>query len=102
MPRKELTVAKRKAKALELEFVAKLGAARSQLSADDVQTLVLSIVRSDLTEHLNAHVSNHRELVAAALENWWDKYTKTLRSLEAERDSASGGLAVFLRELGYE
>ena len=100
--KKELTAAKKKAKALEQQLVDKLTAARDHLSRDDEWRLVLGIVQSDLTDHLNAYVSRHRELVAAALENWWDKYAVTMRTLEAAREVAQLHLSSFLVELGYE
>lgn len=67
--KKELTAAKKRAKALEQEFVAKLMGARGEMSADDAQDLVLRITRDDLTDHLDASVTKHRRFVAGALEN---------------------------------
>jgi type I restriction enzyme M protein len=67
-----------------------------------VTPLVLRIARSNLAEHLNAYVGKHRQLVATAVENWWDKYAETLRSLDAKRDMAQRQFNAFLAELGYE
>jgi type I restriction enzyme M protein len=100
--KKELTAAKKKAKALEQKFVAKLMEARGQLSGDDAQDLVLRIARADLLGDLDAYVSRHRHLVMGALENWWDKYAVTIRTIESEFDSASASLNRFLQDLGYE
>jgi type I restriction enzyme M protein len=100
--KKELTAAKKSAKALAKDFVAKLTAARRELSPDDGQCLVLRIARADLADHLDAYVAKHRGLVAAALEKWWDKYAITLKAIEADRDVARHTLNGFLRELGYE
>ena len=36
------------------------------------------------------------------IENLWDKYAITARTIEAERDAASKQLKEFLVELGYE
>jgi type I restriction enzyme M protein len=99
--KKELTAAKKKSKALEKEFVAKLASARALLALDKEQELVLAIARSDLADHLNRYVNKHGQLVAAALENWWDKYAVTMRALEAERDVTERRLDSFLVELGY-
>jgi type I restriction system adenine methylase (hsdM) len=99
--KKELTAAKKKAKALEQEFVAKLTAARDRLSRDDEHRLVLGIAQSDLTDHLDVHVIRHRHVVAAALENWWDKYASTLQAIEDAQRSAMGLLDSFLKDLGY-
>lgn len=50
--KRQLTAAKKTAKALDQEFRAKLGAARADLSPDDDQDLVLRIVRSELSGFL--------------------------------------------------
>ena len=100
--KKELTAAKKKVKALEHDFVAKLTAARGRLSSDDGQSLVLRITRGDLAEHLDTYVANHRRCVIDALENWWDKYAVTLQAIEAERNAARGSLTSLLKDLGYD
>lgn len=99
--RKELTAAKKHAKALEQQFVTKFVQARSRLSKQDGQKLVLGIARSDLAEHLDSYVGKHRRLVTSALENWWDKYTIAFGAIDAERDRSNQQLAAFLTGLGY-
>jgi type I restriction enzyme M protein len=99
--KKELTVAKKRAKALEQEFVTKLKAAQNELSPEDVQRLVLRILRTDLTNHLDSYVAKQRRVVVNALDNWWSKYAVTLHEVEAERRDASAKLASFFQELGY-
>ncbi len=100
--KKELTAAKKKAKALEHEFVAKLMEARAQLSSDAIQDLVLGIARDNLTDHLDSYVSKHRHLVMGTVENWWDKYAVTMETLERERFEITTRVSTFLKELGYE
>jgi type I restriction enzyme M protein len=99
--RKELNGAKRWTKVLEQEFVGRLVAARTHLSREDEQELVLGIAHLDLAEHLATYVDRHRQLVIAVLENWWRKYASTLQTIECERESAMGRLGSFLRDLGY-
>ncbi len=99
--KRELTVAKKRAKALEQELVAKLTAARGQLSTYQERELVVAIARADLINHLTTYVGRHRQLVSAALEIWWDKYAVALRSVEDERNRSSQHLAQFLTGLGY-
>ena len=99
--KKELTVAKKRAKALEQELAAKLTAARGQLSTYQERELVLAIARADLITHLTTYVGRHRQLVSAALEIWWDKYAVALRSIEDERNRSSQDLTQFLSGLGY-
>jgi type I restriction enzyme M protein len=99
--KKELTAAKRRAKALEQQLVTKLAEARLRLSAGDEQSLVLGIARTALTDHIDAYVGADRHLVTSALENWWDKYAITMESIKADRETAGERLDEFLRELGY-
>jgi len=100
--KRELAAAKRNAKALEQEFVAKLAAARSQLSPDAERSLVLGVLRAELGDHLSVYVQKHRQLLVAALEHWWNKYAINLEMAEAARAEASGSLGRFLQALGYE
>ena len=99
--KKESSVAKKRAKTLEQAFVAELAEARSLLSSEDEQRLVLSVARSELTDHLDIYVERHRMLVALSLENWWEKYAVPLSEIEAARDNAAKVLTGFLEELGY-
>jgi type I restriction enzyme M protein len=99
--KKDLRAAKKEGKTLEQEFVTKLNAARSRLSPTQEQDLVLGISRSGLSAHLNACVGAHRQLVVAALENWWSKYSVTLRAIGAEREVAQSHLNSLLAGLGY-
>lgn len=100
--KKELSSAKKKAKVLEQEFVTKLIAARTQLSPEDAQILVLRVVRDSLADHVDACVTRHRQLVTGSLQNWWEKYAVTLRTLDADSETAKDRLNSFLAELGYE
>jgi type I restriction enzyme M protein len=99
--KKELTLAKKMAKALEQEFVTTLATAQSQLSADDVPQLVLRILRTDLTDHLDSYVAKQRRLVISALDTWRDKYAVPLQILEAKREATQAQLTTFLTALGY-
>jgi type I restriction enzyme M protein len=99
--KKELRVAKKATKAVKQEFVAKLATARAGLSPDQEHALVLAVAHAGLGDHLDIYVTTHRQLVVAALEGWWDKYSRTLRAIEGARESAEGRLYGFLQELGY-
>jgi type I restriction enzyme M protein len=100
--KKELTAAKKKGKVLELAFVAKLLEARSELSVNDSQVLVLRILHAGLSDHLDAYVTKHRQLVVDVLEGWWDKYAIPLSAVERERRAMTLKLDEFLKALGYE
>ena len=100
--RRELTAARTVVKTLKHDCAANLVVARSQLSPDQEQALVMGILRSDLAERVGADVGKHRQYVVEALENWWDKYGIPLKTIEAQRNLASARLVAFLRDLGYE
>jgi type I restriction enzyme M protein len=78
-----------------------LETAREALTPDEEQDLVLQLVLADLTTHLDAYVTKHRQQVVAALENWWDKYAISFDALEADRADTAAALSAALRSLGY-
>jgi type I restriction enzyme M protein len=98
----QLTGVKKQQKAMQQEFITKLGKARAELTAAQERDLVLRLAKNDIVIHLNASVTAHRQQIIAVLENWWDKYAVPVRRIEAERNGATIKLAGFLRELGYE
>ena len=100
--KKQLTGVKKQRKAMQQEFITKLGKARAELTAAQERDLVLRLAENDVVIHLNAYVTAHRQQIIASLENWWDKYAVPLHRIEAERNAATIKLAGFLRELGYE
>jgi len=63
--------------------------------------LVVGILREQLEGILRRYVSAHRQHVNDALDNWWNKYSVRLLSIEAERDAAANKLREFLVGLGY-
>jgi type I restriction enzyme M protein len=99
--KKQLRAAKKSAKALAQEFLAKLATARADLSPANEQGLVLAVAHSGLGAHLDSHVASHRQLVVSSLENLWDKYAATLLELEQVQATASAALRGSLTELGY-
>ena len=100
--KKQLATVKKQQKAMQQEFITKLGKARAELAADQERDLVLRLAKNDVVIHLNAYVIAHRQQIVAALENWWGKYARSLHYIEAEREVAATGLAGFLKDLGYE
>ena len=93
---------KKQQKAMQQEFITKLGKARAELTAAQERDLVLRLAKNDLMAHLDGYVTAHRQQIIAALENWWDKYAVPLHQIEAERDAVTTKLAGFLKDLGYE
>ena len=100
--KKALVTAKQRVRALELDFVPKLTAARDQLSSDAVQELVLDTARADLADHLDGYVAKHKRLIVAALDLWWDKYAVPLNAIESEWSATRAKLDGFLKALGYD
>ena len=100
--KKQLTEVKKHQKAMQQEFITKLGKARAELSAGQEHNLVLRLANNNVAAHLDTSVTAHRQQIIAALENWWDKYAISLRKIEAERDAATSKLGTFLKDLGYE
>jgi type I restriction enzyme M protein len=100
--KKDLAGVKKQHKAMQREFITKLGKARAELAAPQERDLVLRLASNDVVAHLDAYVAVHRQQIVASLETWWDKYAIPLHQIEAERDVASANLAGFLKDLGYE
>jgi type I restriction enzyme M protein len=99
--KRDLAAAKKALKALHKTFAERIEKARAALGPDDVQGLVLRILKGELEKELDRYVAAHRQRVVAAVENWWDKYRVTLRDIERDRDAAKARLDGFLKELGY-
>ncbi|MEQ1501775.1 MAG: class I SAM-dependent DNA methyltransferase [Myxococcota bacterium] len=95
------TAAKKKLKKLKAAFAERLEKERSALTVPRARDLVLDLLVADLLRQVDQRVSAHRDRVVAAIENWWDKYRVTLRTLERDRDATKTRLDGFLRELGY-
>jgi type I restriction enzyme M protein len=100
--KQELAAVKKKQKAVQQEFITRLGKARAELTADQERDLVLCLTKNDLTTHLDGYVTAHQQQIIAALENWWDKYAIPLHQIESDRAAATAKLATFLQDLGYE
>jgi type I restriction enzyme M protein len=100
--KKDLAGVKKQQKAMQQEFINKLGKARAELTAAQECDLVLRLASNDVLAHLAAFVAAHREEMISACENWWDKYAVPLREVESTRDSVIAELDRYLKELGYE
>jgi type I restriction enzyme M protein len=100
--KKQLTTAKKQQKAMQQEFITKLGKARAELTAAQERDIVLRLAKNDVLIHLDAYVTAHRQQIIAALETWWDKYAVPLTQVEADRAAAAAKLAAFFKDLGYE
>jgi type I restriction enzyme M protein len=100
--KKDMAGIKKRQRAMQQEFIIKLGKARAELTASQERNLVLRLAERDVAAHLDAYVNTHRQQIIAALENWWDKYAVPLDQIDAARDAAIAKLSRFLKDLGYE
>jgi septum formation topological specificity factor MinE len=104
-PYKEILTALRKSKKalkdLSTALLQVLKKKRSDLSADDCRNLVLDLCREDLEKVLCRYVEEHRQEVRVTLENLWNKYRESFRTIQEGRDETAGRLDGFLKELGY-
>ena len=99
--KKQLSEAKSRLKTKEANFTKRLKQARAELNEAAARDLVLGILRADLDAILARYITDHRQKIVAAFENWWDKYRVTLTRIEQDRDAAATRLRGFLGELGY-
>jgi type I restriction enzyme M protein len=99
--RRERRDVRRKLKALQDELLTRLDAARRALEPEETQELVLEIERERLEVELDRYATARRQATVAAVENWWDKYSVSLREIEAERKTAVEQLEGFVRDLRY-
>jgi type I restriction enzyme M protein len=96
-----LKSARKRLRELKDALVQELEAASAALSEEEAQILVLDLFQTDLLTQLQRYVSEHRQLVIAAVENWWDKYQVTLGEIEQEEEKVNRELGEMLRGLGY-
>ena len=99
--KKNATAVKKQQKAMQQEFITRLGKARAELTAVVERDLVLRLAKNDVLNHLDVYVTTHRQQIITALENWFNKYAVPLDMIEAERQTAAAKLVAFLQELGY-
>ncbi|MFF7586586.1 N-6 DNA methylase [Kitasatospora purpeofusca] len=99
--KKRRAEAKKAIEALEFGFWARLTEARNALTSEGIQSVVLDILRDDLTVKLNGHVGRRCEELVKAYRNWEDKYAVSLRDIQARREAAADALEKVLGRLGY-
>jgi type I restriction enzyme M protein len=97
----KLKTEKKRLKNLSKALLQVLKKKRGELTADDCRDLSLHLMRADLERVLRKYMAEHLQEVQAAIENLWDKYGTSLRTIQAERGEAAQRLDGFLKELGY-
>ncbi|WP_248959360.1 type I restriction-modification system subunit M [Sphaerisporangium perillae] len=68
---------------------------------EQTKSLVLRIVKTDLTGRLDEQVALNRRKITVRYRTWIDKYAVTLRHLESEQKATATRFDSFLKELGY-
>ena len=76
--------------------------AREKISNDEARTVIVERLRQVLMNTYQAYLRADQRACVKAIENLWNKYAVTAKTIEAERDAASEQLKAFLVELGYE
>lgn len=76
--------------------------ARKKISTDEARTVIIERLRKVLMNTYHAYLRADQRACVKAIENLWDKYAVTAKTIEAARDTASQQLKEFLVELGYE
>jgi type I restriction enzyme M protein len=99
--KKELGTVRKRLKSRELDFSKQLSAAVSALDEPAAAKLLLTILHDDMRSIVDRYVAQHRQVIVAAFENWWDKYKVTLTEIERERATAARRLQAYLKGLGY-
>ncbi len=76
--------------------------ARVKISNDEARTVIIERLRLVLLQTYQAYLRADQRACIKAIENLWNKYAVTAKTIEAERDAASEKLQEFMVELGYE
>jgi len=76
--------------------------ARAKITQDEARVIIIKRLRVTLLNTYHAYLRADQRACVKAVENLWDKYAVTAKTIEAERDEASEQLQAFLVELGYE
>ncbi|MEW6406991.1 MAG: restriction endonuclease subunit S, partial [Chloroflexota bacterium] len=76
--------------------------ARQKISTDEARTVIIERLGKVLMDIYQTYLQADQRACIWGIENLWDKYAVTAKTIEAERDAASKQLKAFLVELGYE
>jgi type I restriction enzyme M protein len=100
--RAELTAAKRELKNLENDFLTQMRRHVGALKPDAEETLVRTVLKTDLTRRLNGAFAVGPRALSARYRTWVDKYAVTFHTLESARGRAATQVTAYLKDLGYE
>jgi len=79
-----------------------VASAREKISNDEARTVIIERLRHTLMSSYQNYLQADQRACIKAIENLWEKYAVTAKTIEEERDKASEQLKAFMLELGYE
>ena len=94
--------AKKQIKAIDASLLATARQTLDAMAPTDAPTQILGVLRSRIENLVTDHYANIERSTLAWYYNLVNKFSITLRELEAERDMAAERLDQHLKELGYE
>ena len=89
-------------KGIENKRDALVASARKKISNDEARSVIVERLCQTLMTTYQAYLQADQRACVKAIENLWEKYAVTAKTIEAERDKASALLQTFMVELGYE
>jgi len=99
--KKDLAALKKVIKAKNDSLTREFNQSVDGLDAEAAGALLLTILHNDMQRIVERYVTQQRQQIVAAFENWWDKYKVTLTEIEKDRNQAAEQLQGFLKGLGY-
>lgn len=76
--------------------------ARAKITQEEARKIIIERLHKTLIDTYKTYLRAEQRACIAAIENLWQKYAVTAKTIEAERDAAAKELQAFLVELGYE
>ena len=76
--------------------------ARAKISNNEARSVIIERLRQVLLQTYQAYLRADQRACIKAIENLWNKYAVTAKTIEEERNVASEQLRGFMVELGYE
>ncbi len=76
--------------------------ARLKISDDEARTVILERLQKVLMRTYQAYLRADERACIKAIENLWNKYAVTAKTITEQRNAASDKLNEFMKELGYE
>lgn len=98
----ELKLAKATVKGIEKKRDELVEAARSKISDEEAERLILNRWMRTLATAYNERLQAYQDALVQRVKTLWSKYAVTLDDLHALRQAKAGQVAKLLREFGYE